>query len=126
MEERKTLYLQREAYKKTKLNILSTGASYDTSVHENVYLQNQGKERFTLHTGYVNEQYNDVIKEFMVSEYVYIHDTARRSPSDPNFDLAIPISIVANSLDFKTKRKDKLIEYELQFEADSDFVQSIR
>lgn len=117
---------EREAYKKTKLNILSTGASYDTSVHENVYLQNQGKERFTLHTGYVNEQYNDVIKELMVSEYVYIHDTARRSPSDPNFDLAIPISIVANSLDFKTKRKDKLIEYELQFEADSDFVQSIR
>lgn len=117
---------ERESYKRTKLNILSTGASYNVSDHENVYLENQGKEKFTLHTGFVNEQYNDIIKELMVSEYVYIHDTARTSPSDPNSDLAIPISIVANSLDFKTNRKDKLIEYELEFEADSDFVQSIR
>jgi len=117
---------ERESFKKTKLKISSTGASYNVSDHENVYLQNQGKERFTLHTGFVNEQYNDVIKELMVSEYVYIHDTTRRSPSNPNSDLAVPVSIVANSLDFKTNRKDKLIEYELEFEADSNFVQSIR
>lgn len=115
-----------ETYKKNNLKIGTTGAYYNISDHENVYLDRQGKEKFTLHTGFVNEQYNDVIKELMVSEYVYIHDKSRRSPSDPNYNLALPVSVVANSLDFKTRRKDKLIEYELSFEADSDFVQSIR
>lgn len=117
---------QRESYKKSKLKSLSTGASYNISDHENVYLRNQGKETIKLNTGFVHEQYNEVIKELMVSEYVYIHDPGRRSPTNPNFDLAIPIKIVSNSLDFKTRRKDKLIQYELEFEADADFVQSIR
>jgi len=38
----------------------------------------------------------------------------------------VPINVVTSSLDIKTQRDDKLINYELQFEMDSEFIQSIR
>jgi hypothetical protein len=114
-----------ESYKKSILNINSS-VSYDISSHQNVVLENQGKEKITMNTGFVDESYNEVIKEMLVSEYVYISHSARRSPTDSSFPLAIPVSVITSSLDIKTRRDDKLIEYTLEFEADSDFIQSVR
>lgn len=117
---------EREQYKKNILKVSATGASYDISDHQRVYLENQGRETITMNTGFVDQSYNNVMKELLVSEYVYIHDPLRRSPTNSGYDLAVPINVVTNSLDFKTKRDDKLINYELQFEMDSEFIQSIR
>lgn len=117
---------QREQYKKNTLSIGESGASYDISDHQRVYLENQGREAITMNTGFIDESYNEVMKQLLVSEYVYIHDNFKFSPTNPAFNLAIPISVVTNSLDFKTRRDDKLINYELQFEMDSEFIQSIR
>jgi hypothetical protein len=115
----------REDYKKTTLKIGSTDVSYDTSDHQIVYLENQGKERMIMNTGFIHDSYGEVMKQLLVSEYVYIHDQFRRSPSNPIYDLAVPINVVTNSLDIKTRRDDKLINYELQFEMDSQFIQSV-
>lgn len=117
---------QRQDYTKTALNIGESGASYNISSHQNVYLQNQGKESFTMDSGYIHESYNETVKELMVSEYVYIHDRLRSSPTNPSFDLAVPVKVVSNSLDVKSRRHDKLISYTLEFEADANFIQSIR
>ena len=117
---------EREQYKKNTLAIGATGASYNISDHQRVYLENQGRESITMNTGFIHESYNEVMKQLLVSEYVYIHDNTRYSPTNAFYDLAIPISVVTNSLEFKTKRNDKLINYELQFEMDSEFIQSIR
>jgi len=117
---------KRESYKKAILKTGQGAASYDISDHQNVYLENQGKESFSLHTGYIDESYNEVIKQLIVSEYVYIHDELRRSPTNGFYDLALPISVVSGSLQIKTRRDDKLISYELEFESDSEFIQSVR
>ncbi len=117
---------QRENYKKNTLSIGPNGASYNISDHQRVYLENQGREALTMNTGFIDESYNEVMKQLLVSEYVYIHDKNRLSPTNSGYDLAIPISVVTSSLDFKTSRNDKLINYELQFEMDSEFIQSIR
>ena len=117
---------QREQYKKNTLSVGATGASYNISDHQRVYLENQGRESVTMNTGFIDESYNEVLKQLLVSEYVYIHDNFRLSPTNAGANLAIPISVVTNSLDFKTRRDDKLINYELQFEMDSEFIQSIR
>ena len=79
-----------------------------------------------MNTGFIHHSYNEVLKELLVSEYVYIHDPRRSSPTNGRYDLAVPINVVTNSLDIKTQRDDKLINYELQFEMDSEFIQSIR
>lgn len=116
---------QREEYKKTTLKNGDVAAEYNVSDHQRVYLENQGRERMTMNTGFIHESYNEVMKQLLVSEYVYIHDEQSLSPSNPNTTLAVPINVVTNSLDIKTRKNDKLINYELQFEMDSEFIQSI-
>jgi len=116
----------REQYKKTILKTGTTAASYNISDHQRVYLENQGREAITMNTGFIHASYNEVIKQLLVSEFVYIHDRRRQSPTNGKYDLAVPINVVTNSLDIKTRRYDKLINYELQFEMDSEFIQSVR
>jgi len=116
----------REKYKKNILDIGSNGASYNESSHQNVYLENQGRELITMNTGFIDESYGEVMKELIVSEFVYISHRFKRSPTNPAYPLAIPITVNTNSLDMKTQRDDKLINYELQFEMDSEFIQSVR
>lgn len=117
---------EREKYKKNILEIGSSGASYNQSSHQNVYLENQGKELFTMNTGFIDESYGEVMKELIVSEFVYINHRFKFSPTNSAYPLAVPITVSTNSLDIKTRREDKLVNYELQFEMDSEFIQSIR
>jgi hypothetical protein len=115
----------REKYKRSKLDT-SNGITYSKSAHQNVYLENQGKEKLTMNTGFIHESYNEVIKQLLVSEYVFIQDKTRRSPTNINEYLAIPLNVASSDVGIKTRRNDKLIEYTLEFEADSDFIQSVR
>ena len=79
-----------------------------------------------MNTGFIHESYGEVIKELLVSEYVYMYDINRFSPSGGYSNLAVPVSIASSNVDIKTRLNDKLIEYTLEFEADSDFIQSVR
>jgi hypothetical protein len=115
----------REQYKRTKLDT-SNGITYSKSAHQNVYLENQGKEKLTMNTGFIDQSYNEVIKQLLVSEYVFVQDKTRRSPTNINEYLAVPLTVASSDVGIKTRRNDKLIEYTLEFEADSDFIQSVR
>jgi len=117
---------ERESYKKSTLKTDGTVVNYNISDHQNVYLENQGREQITMNTGFIHESYGEVIKQLMVSEFVYIHDKFKSSPSNASYDLAVPINVVTGSLDIKTRRYDKLINYELQFDMDSELIQSVR
>ena len=117
---------ERESYKKSTLKTDGTAVNYNISDHQNVYLENQGREQITMNTGFIHESYGEVIKQLMVSEFVYIHDKFRSSPSNASYDLAVPVNVVTGSLDIKTRRYDKLINYELQFDMDSELIQSVR
>lgn len=117
---------EREQYKKTILNTGSGAASYDISDHQRVYLENQGRETITMNTGFIHRSYNEVIKQLLVSEFVYIHDRRRQSPTNGKYDLAVPINVVTSSLEIKNRRDNKLMNYELQFEMDSEIIQSVR
>lgn len=117
---------KRESYKKSTLKTDGTAVNYNISDHQNVYLENQGREQITMSTGFIHESYGEVMKQLMVSEFVYIHDKFKSSPSNASYDLAVPINVVTGSLDIKTRRYDKLINYELQFDMDSELIQSIR
>ena len=121
-----TIGSERRGYKRSTHKVTTDNVTFDRTKHQNQYLDNQGSERFTMETGFIHESYNEVMKELMVSEFVYIHDKNQRSPSNPIYDLAVPIQVVTGSLQLKTRRFDKLINYKLDFEMDSEFVQSIR
>ena len=116
----------RSDYKKSIIEVETNPTTYNPSRHQTRYIENQGKERFTMNTGFIHASHSQVIKEILVSEYVYIHDTNRLSPSDLSSSLAVPVKVVSDNVTFLTRKDDKLINYALEFEADSEFVQSIR
>jgi len=115
---------ERDEYKKSIMKVKDS-ISFSSSSHKSSYLKNQGKELFTMNTGFIDEGYGEVIKQLMVSEYVYIHDLDRINPLD-NSTKVYAIKVASSDVDIKTRLNDKLINYTLQFEAASEFIQSIR
>ena len=59
---RNNMNTQREDYKASIIDITGT-ASYNESQHQTRYLENQGRERFTMNTGFIDEADNQVLKE---------------------------------------------------------------
>ena len=116
---------KRENYKTTKLDI-TNGINYNKSAHQNVYLENQGKEKFSMSTGFIHESYSEVIKQLLVSEYVYMYDKNSINPTNGLAFLAVPVTVASSEVSLKTRLNDKLVEYTLDFQADSDFIQSVR
>jgi hypothetical protein len=75
-----------------------------------------GRENVRCSTGYLDEQYNEVIRQLMLSEYIWID----------NGTGALPVSVVSNSLEFKKGVNDKLIDYTLEFQYAFDKINSVR
>jgi hypothetical protein len=74
--------------------------------HQFVRFNVQGKSKFKANSGWVNEAMNETFKQLLFSERVWKYDGT-------NF---IPLNIKSKSQSWKTQQKDKLINYELEFE----------
>jgi hypothetical protein len=104
-----------EQYKANLMNF--TNLTY--SGHQYQSFNQQGRESITLNTGFVSEDYNEVLKEMMLSEYVWLTKT-----DDTTF--VYPVIPKTNSLTYKTSLNDKLVDYTIDFDYAFDKVQNIR
>ena len=105
-------------YKASVMNFSST-PTYDTSAHQNRVLDLVGTESITMNTGYIDEEYNEVFRELMLSEQVWmtrLNDTEEILPLRPK----------TQSLQFKTRTNDKLINYTIEFDFAFDKINTIR
>ena len=94
--------------------------SYKTHQHQQQSFLTQGKDKIVMNTGYLNDDYNQVIEELLLSEQVYytqITDTA---------EVVIPIIPVTKSVTYLTQLNDKLINYTIEFENAFDKINNIR
>jgi len=99
-----------------KRNIfVESTTSYDTFKHQTKTFDKNGRTRVTLNTDYLDECYNEVIQDIMLSEYVWIFFNSNWRPS----------TISTNSLTFKTSVNDKLIQYTLEVEFANDLINNI-
>ncbi len=98
-----------------KANIINSG-SYSISSHQNRILKKQGTEKLTLNSGFVNEEYNEVFRQLMLSEKVWINYNSK----------TLPINISSSSLDYKTSLNDRLINYTVQVDFAFDKINSVR
>jgi hypothetical protein len=89
------------------------------SGHQYQSFNSQGRESVRLNTGFVSEDYNEVLKEMMMSEYVWLTKT-----DDATF--VYPVTPKTNSLTYKTSLNDKLVDYTIDFDYAFDKVQNIR
>ena len=108
----KTLNVNSETYKS---NIINNG-TYSISEHQNKILNKQGSEKLSLNSGFVNEQYNEVFKQLMLSEKVWI-DIENQT---------IPIEISSTSLSYKNRLNDKLINYTIELNFAFETINNIR
>lgn len=76
------------------------------SFHQYVKYNVQGKSKFKVNSGFVKENMNETFKQLFLSERVWqlVNDTY------------IPLNIASKSLEYKTRQKDRLINYEVEFD----------
>lgn len=109
-----SLNTQEEKFKSTIFNEFDL--RYDIQKHQHKSFQKSGRESLTMNTGYVSEEYNNVIKELLMSEQVWI-----TKGSD-----VLPINVKSQSLTYQTRVNDKLINYTISFDYAFDKINNIR
>ena len=112
--------VEREEYRKSTLNHLSTGTDFNTYDTPSRLLSSTAKKNITMNTGFVTEDHNEVIKQLLNTEYCWIHESKVGNIK--------PTPIKPISLDFNEKLEvnEKLINFTLQFEYTHNFIQDIR
>jgi len=108
--------VKKESYKS---NILS-GSTYDRSNHVYRDFNLVGKESVTLSSGFLSEEYNEVFKQMMLSERVWITNVVN------SVEQVLPINVKTSNITYKTSLNDKLVEYTFDFDKSYDTINNIR
>jgi len=95
-KSKEALNTSRETYTK------NIGSNYSIYSHQKQTFNVLGNESITLNSDWVPESQNEVYKQMMLSEYIWIDDK--------------PVTITSNNLEYKTKLNDKLINYTFTFD----------
>ena len=107
-----------EEFKSAVFN--QSSLTYKTYQHQRTQFMVQGNDSISMNTGFINEDYNQVIEELMLSEQVwatFITDTQ---------ELVRPIVPKTKSLTFKTTLNDNLVDYAIDFDIANDKINNIR
>lgn len=112
----KSLSTTKETYKANNIT-LGSSASYDTTAHQYRNIDLQGRDAIVLSTGFVSEDYNEPIKEMMLSEKVWM--------VNPDGDI-IPVNVSTTEATFRTSLNDKMVEYQVEFEYAYDAINNVR
>ena len=106
-----------EKFKNNILDIENSGGtpSYALSKHQEKKFMANGKESITMNTGFYPQSYNEVVRQKMLAEQVWVDDLSN----------VLPINLKSNSLQFKKSVNDKLITYTVQFDYAFDKINNI-
>lgn len=86
-----------------------TGSDYESSNGQPIFGNHQfkkynvnGKSKFTLESGYIEEGSNDLVKQLMLSESVWVN--------------GLPVNCSTESVTFKNRVNDRVVNYTMNFE----------
>jgi len=75
----------------------------------------QARSSFSINSGFVHESYNDVFKELMLSKRIWTYENATM----------IPINIKTSNIEYKTRQRNRLINYLIEYEYSYNEVNNI-
>jgi len=107
-----SLNTEKQSY---EANTQSIGV-YSINEHQKKVFSKMGSETMSLNTGFYPESYNEVFRQLMLSEEVWIR-------YENNI---LPINIIDSGMDFKKSVNDKLINYTINVEFAFDKISNIR
>jgi hypothetical protein len=108
--------VKKESYKS---NVLEE-YQFDSSKHVFRDFNVIGKESVTLSSGFLSENYNEVFKQLMLSEKVWVTNIIETG------EQISPVNVKTKSLKYKTNLNDKLVEYTFDFDNSFDTINNIR
>ena len=111
-----SMNVTKESYKS---NILSSN-SYSTTNHVYRDFNVVAKESITLSSGFLSEEYNEVFKQMMLSEKVWITNIT------DDGEQVLPINVKTGDITYKTSLNDKLVQYTIEFDKSFDTINNIR
>lgn len=88
----------------------------NTSSHSSRKRIKDTKQSFVLNSDWISEYYVNQFEELMLSEYVWLEKGS----------LTLPVNITTSKLDKKTHINDKLINYSIEVETASNYINTIR
>ena len=109
--------VSKESY---KANILNSNKTYNISSHTNRDFNIKAKESTTLSSGFLSEEYNEVFKQMMLSEKVWITNIIETG------EQVLPINVKTSNITYKTSLNDRLVEYTFEFENSYNVINNIR
>jgi hypothetical protein len=111
-----SLKVQSEEFKASNLTLSTSPPTYDTYKHQYNTFDKQGKESITLNSGIVGDEYNESMRELMLSEKVWMTKDST----------VYPVKITSTNFTEKTSLNNKAFNYTIQLEYAFDKVQNIR
>lgn len=106
---------------KYKANVLDLNLlEYSVQQHQHKQFFKQGTESIVLNTGYIVEDFNSAIEQLLLSEQVWITKTIDGS------ETVLPVNPKTETIQYKTRVNDKLINYVMEFEYAFDKVNNIK
>jgi len=90
------------AVKGTDYKLMPSSVNYNTSLGQSKTFNINGTQTIKLNTGFVDENYSELITDLLLSETVLLDSK--------------PVIVKTQGSDLKTNLKDRLINYEIEFE----------
>lgn len=87
---------------KTKFNLLPDSVNYNAKRGQTKAFNINGMQKVTLNTGFVDQNYSDLIQDLLMSNTVLLDSK--------------PVQVASNGTDLKTSLRDKNINYTIDFE----------
>ena len=116
-KSKENLSIKKESYKS---NIISSSGTYDYTNHVKRDFNVIGKESISLSSGYLSEEYNEVFKQLLLSEKVWVTNIIESG------EQVLPINVKTSSIAYKTSVNDKLVDYTIEFDKSFDTINNIR
>ena len=107
-----------ESYKASVVDLANL--TYNTNAHQMRTLNLIGNESITLNTGFIDDSYNEVIRQLMLSEQIWM---TRLTDTE---ELVLPLKAKTQSVQYKTHVNDRLVNYTIEFDMAFDKINNIR
>lgn len=95
--------------------LISNYGSYALNKHVKQTYNVNGKEKVTVNTDFIPEEYNLLFTELMLSEFIYLEENGQ----------VLPVNLLKNTFEKKTKLNNKLIQYSMDFEYSFNLLNNI-
>ena len=116
-KSKENLTIKKESYKSNTIDVYG---QYNKSTHVNRDFNVIGNESISLSSGYLSEDYNEVFKQLLLSEKVWVTNIIESG------EQVLPINVKTSSIAYKTSVNDKLVDYTIEFDKSFDTINNIR